>query len=809
MVASLIPAAGIASIAVEAQEDSGRQVIELWNSDEDGKTSFMSLLQQTVDNTVTPPKPRNTPLQKNTTYKLMEDIDMGGVELTGEITAVKEKYTEETTDENGEPVTVEKERVVGYTGTGYINFADGVIFDGQGHSITGFKLTGGLRSALFNAQTGNTAASVTVKNVSFGTQDSPIKFEHGGGAYNQLVGFAIIRATDSKTTLNIEGVTAYVDGNCKGENWQEHGAFVGRNWGSINFKDCVANGTLKGHGFIGAFVGATRKDKAQVNNKITFTNCENRMNISADGGGYYGGFIGRINDTANVEIIDSANYGDINAERAVGGFVGDMSGGGRLTVIGSQNRGNITGKKSTGGIIGHAAKGSVDVRSFTNYGSVKATSEGGDAGGIIGLVGSEITGKQTIDGKEVTVVTDATAADVTVNGFVNYASVMSEKRMAGGAVGKVIATSGQITVNNIVNGANIGTAGKTSAASAAIGNSECNAALTNERLSISVNRLVNLGNLYAIWNTGAAIGFGGSATLTVTNCISTGTMNLSNNNSKGDVFAKYVSENTETEKRPIASVTASGNIYLKDSHLNSLAAEKKTVADIFALLLNSENGYTSSYYSFGLNAAKNGIVILIPPSVKGCQIKDSGNGMLSIRFIGAIHSTAYKEVGFKIQLDGGETQSISGNKVISEIRGTNADGKLERVSAESMLEQNLYALAYGGVAATGSHTLYVIPFSVGADDTVYEGLGYTVTVTDGVLVDAVRDTIVVPDAPEGGETPPEGGDTPPEGGDTPPEGGETPPEGGDTPTEPPELDIPVVEDTEGSGFGTVIPGIPF
>ena len=34
MVASLIPAAGIASIAVEAQEDSGRQVIELWNSEE-------------------------------------------------------------------------------------------------------------------------------------------------------------------------------------------------------------------------------------------------------------------------------------------------------------------------------------------------------------------------------------------------------------------------------------------------------------------------------------------------------------------------------------------------------------------------------------------------------------------------------------------------------------------------------------------------------------------------------------------------------------------------------------------------------
>ncbi|MBQ8849050.1 MAG: hypothetical protein IJ011_01800 [Clostridia bacterium] len=670
MVATLIPAMAITSAAEDDLSTvTEGPIVEIYNdnSDDESKTTFASLI--------------GTTLAENTTYKLMEDIDLGGKELDG---------------------------------SAYITFAKGVIFDGQGHSVTGFSLVGGKQTALFNAQTGNSTANVTLKDVTFGSKSAPIAYTHDGGKYDNFVGFALIRATDSATVLTLSGLTAYVNGACKGGAWQEHAVFVGRNWGTLNIEGCTANGTLSGHGFFGAFVGTTK------NSKVTITNSTNNVNITADGSGFFGGFIGRIESAQKtVNIIGCTNNGDVTAERATGGFVGEINKNEHLIITDSVNNGKITGTKSIGGAVGLMTLGQLTAKRFTNNADVNSTSGDGDASAILGKAA-------------------AATVYITVTECVNYGAIKASNGMAGGVVGKVTATAGSIKITDFLNAGKITS---TSAASAGVGIAENftnGAKVDNSELIISATRLVNLGDVYAKWNTGAVTGWSHLATLIIKDCVSCGSLTTSNK--AADAFAKFTAK-SEDETAPYADVTAEGNVYVLNADLNSTEATQKTAAEALEILKDFTKGYKVGTYT--LNASKNRIVALIPPTVEGAQIKTNTDGTLSIRFIGTVHSLNYKEVGFKITVDGEEKESLRSNTVLSSLIGKNSDGTKEELTATELGSAHIYAIALEGVSKDGAHTIRVVPFSVRTDDTEYTGIGYTLTVTDGELTSAVADKIEV------------------------------------------------------------------
>ena len=710
---TLITAMTLPAIA----ESSESSVIEIYNVG-DNKTTLVSLL--------------GTTLAENTTYKLMEDIDLGGIELS----------------------------------SASITLANGAVIDGQGHTVTGFKLVGGNGVGLFNGSIGK--GTVNIRNIKFGSKAQPIVFDHDGGNYG-AAGMGLIKSTDSGVTINLNSVNMFLDANVKGSSWQNHGGLVARNWGTLNIEGCTVNGKISGHGQIGGFVGDN------LGGKITIKNSTNNANITADGGGFYGGFIGYVESTGKtVSIIGCTNNGTVDGERSVGGFVGEIAKNEHLIITDSVNNGRIVGKKSTGGIVGLVTLGRITAKRFTNNAAVEAINNEGDAGAIIGKIA-------------------AAEANITVTECVNYGAVKASSGMAGGIVGKVLSSSGSIEITDFLN---TGKLNSSSAAAAGVGIAENyvdGAKEDNSSLTISAIRLVNLGDIYAKWNTGAIVGHSNIATLIIKNCVSCSSLTTSDK--KADVFAKFTAK-SEDESVPYASVTAEGNVFVLNADLNSTEAEQKTAAEALDILNDPEKGYKVGKYA--LNASKNRIVALIPPTVEGTQIRTNSDGTLSIRFVGTIHSLDYKEVGFKITLDGEEKEALRRSTVFSSLVGKNGDGTVQELTAMEIGGAYIYAITLEDVSADGSHVIRVVPYSVRGDGSLSDGIGYTLTVTDGILVSAISDEIEIEEEPE----PNDPNESETGGGTTEPE---NPDDGGTgSGTTGSELDIPIVDDEEGATLGPII-----
>lgn len=411
---SLIPATVICSIAQTVSEGT-QNVIKVYNDNggDTSKVTFKSLL--------------GTTLAENTTYKLMEDIDLDGLEQS----------------------------------TGYVSLAKGVIIDGDNHSITDFKLVGGKESALFNAQTGNSTATVTIQNITFGSESAPIVYDSYDGKYDNKVGYALIRATDSGTVLTLNGVKAYVNGEYQcNQAWQEHAIFLGRNWGTVSFINCEANGTLKGHGYIASYIGSIKNTKP-----VLIENCVNNANITTDTSAYHAGFIALIDASATVTIKNSTNNGTVNGERYAGGFVAYTKG--TLNISGCTNNGDVYGKKGgsvvgIGGIVGYVESGVISVTDTTNNGQVLSKATDDQCGGIVGYIkaantGSTIqncfnTGNVGNDGATVALYSGGIVAQTATSNVAIISCTNSGKVTAKNIAGGIMATSSvDITVTGCTN----------------------------------------------------------------------------------------------------------------------------------------------------------------------------------------------------------------------------------------------------------------------------------------------------------------------------------------------------------------------
>lgn len=172
----------------------------------------------------------------------------------------------------------------------------GVVFDGQGHTISGLAMkvtsSSSLNNGFFKAIKNATIKNIIFDNCAFvtdkGAQDYP--------------GFLAGKAWGSNTFTNVH-INAY----------QVH---------SVHRTSSTSGGS------VGGMVGLL----ASSSSTNTFTNCTVSGVVNGSYAYYVGGFVGSTaSNSANVVMTDCINYASVKANNYVAGFVGKQAGIGTFT----------------------------------------------------------------------------------------------------------------------------------------------------------------------------------------------------------------------------------------------------------------------------------------------------------------------------------------------------------------------------------------------------------------------------------------------------------------------------------------------
>ena len=133
-------------------------------------------------------------------------------------------------------------------------------------------------------------------------------------------------------------------------------------------------GKVTGIGGVGSIAGYA------VN--TSFADCTNAANVQSERAKYTGGIAGYAGGCTFSNCINS---GSVNGTEAVGGIAGFADN--NSSFVNCVNSGAISGKKYLGGILGDTPldeSASVLVANCINYGSITASANGDNAGGIAG-----------------------------------------------------------------------------------------------------------------------------------------------------------------------------------------------------------------------------------------------------------------------------------------------------------------------------------------------------------------------------------------------------------------------------------------
>ncbi|MCQ2743115.1 MAG: hypothetical protein MJ239_07525 [Bacilli bacterium] len=217
-------------------------------------------------------------------------------------------------------------------------------FDGDGHSITGLKIT---REAGCTALFGN-AIDATIKNLDVADFDIASTSEVASTAQRS----AIIVGRAERVTLE-----------------------------NVNVLSGTVNGSQENGGLIGVAV-----------NGATITNCSNAASVNAAGGSV-GGLIGN-NYSGNTVITNCTNTGTIKGVSSIGGLVGRLTGG-KVTITGGNNAGVVNGTvEGIGGIVGWQAVATTQlyISNTVNQGAISRIGAKAGVNGCGGFLGLNLDG---------------------------------------------------------------------------------------------------------------------------------------------------------------------------------------------------------------------------------------------------------------------------------------------------------------------------------------------------------------------------------------------------------------------------------
>ena len=247
-------------------------------------------------------------------------------------------------------------------------------FDGNGHTISGLKITSSPGNEDFGIGLFNSAKGATIKNFTLENVEINVK----GDAVAAAVGLVSDGATISG--INTSGTIEGTDGV---------GGIVGRMLISGTIENCTNAAAISASGKAGGIVGAAYY--TQQDYVMTISSCENSGAVTSTSG-YIGGIVGL--NAGNIS--DCTNSGAVTGSgTSIGGIVGEQQSYGKVTdnMNTAAVKNNSSDAFGTGGIVGwvryngadsdYDLKAMIEVTGNTNSGSVT----GGDSsGGIVGHI---------------------------------------------------------------------------------------------------------------------------------------------------------------------------------------------------------------------------------------------------------------------------------------------------------------------------------------------------------------------------------------------------------------------------------------
>lgn len=180
------------------------------------------------------------------------------------------------------------------------------------------------------------------------------------------------RVEDCRNSGTVTGATGYI-GGIAGENYGSTGTPVVKNCTNSGTITCTASAGKVTKTYVGGVVGRNYHGTVEA--------CANSGAVTNGARGCYTGGVVGYNDKGTV--TDCANTAAISGYTEVGGVLGYTSG----TVASCRNTGAVSATTCAGGIAGEAR--AVSMSLCGNLGTVTCTGSSGQAGGLVGLVGSK------------------------------------------------------------------------------------------------------------------------------------------------------------------------------------------------------------------------------------------------------------------------------------------------------------------------------------------------------------------------------------------------------------------------------------
>lgn len=274
------------------------------------------------------------------------------------------------------------------------------------------------------------------------------KLENFNGNYGNVKGKDQVGGVVGQNDTAIKNVNAYNEGSVTATDGGAGGIFA-------TYNGNIVNSTLTNKGNVkGTNTGGTGGIATVNSGNISNSTLINEGNVTNENSDYVGGIFGRKTGT-NTTITGStlSNKGEVKGKDYVGGIFGSNESTISKSTMTNEVGGNVTGKNYVGGLIGvnsGTITGGRDENShyykyqIYNNGTIKATGNGSNIGGLIGYNKKDIT-----TGKTGSLTAGYNTGNIVASGSTNVGGIVGTNE---GTVDQVFNTIMTVTGENTING---------------------------------------------------------------------------------------------------------------------------------------------------------------------------------------------------------------------------------------------------------------------------------------------------------------------------------------------------------------------
>lgn len=250
--------------------------------------------------------------------------------------------------------------------------------DGQGHTISNFRLDSNRHYLGFFGNLNGTVKNVQFKDVTLDVKSNKTYIGIVAGMCKGVVDACTVSGTVTTVAADyVGGIVGYVSGgnvkNCTNFASVQANKYVGgiAGYGSgSNIISCVNEGTVTGNENVGGVVGYMSGTVDASFNKATVEASSNRV----------GGVIGHA---AAGNVNNCENQGEVSSQSD---YVGGIIGYSEVECFGGESSGSVSGRYRVGGLFGYSSK---PISTQENNATVTGRAY---LGGIVGECGSTLSG---------------------------------------------------------------------------------------------------------------------------------------------------------------------------------------------------------------------------------------------------------------------------------------------------------------------------------------------------------------------------------------------------------------------------------